>query len=195
MSVFDVLVNTDDLIVLGPPDIIDVNVSIGQQGQRGSVFYARPGDPNSAENKQFFIDQNISPAYGDLFINTQSGSKYGWLYLYNPKVTEIGNQWDELLKLQPPIYSLNTNPSFISGQTTISIPLSDFVTDPLSILTENNFVINLTANNSVPTLLTILSKSIVSNNLDISVSGLKYENSSWSPLTGSIVISMNIAIL
>lgn len=193
MSVFDVLVNTDDLVVLGPPDVIDVNVSIGPQGIRGSTFYMGSGDPNSLTVQQNFLDQNIGLLNGDLFINTQAGSKYGWLYRYNDKPT--GNDWDQVLKLQPPTYSSNIQAIFTAGTTTISINLSDITSLSSSSVTGDNFVINVTANNSVPTLLTIVSKTIVSESLQIQISGLKYQSSAWSTLTGSIVISTDIAII
>ena len=38
MAIFDVVVNTDDLVVLGPPDVIDLAISVGQQGNRGATF-------------------------------------------------------------------------------------------------------------------------------------------------------------
>lgn len=193
MSVFDVLVNTDDLVVLGPPDTIELNVSVGQQGPRGSTFYAGLGDPNELIIQENFLNQNISPASGDIFINTESGSKYGWLYLYNPKV--VGNQWDQVLKLQPPVYSINKETEFVSGLSTITIALSDFTTASIAGLIGDNFIINLTANNAIPTLLTVVSKSIVGENLQIVVSALKYESSSWSSLVDTIVVSMNIAIV
>lgn len=193
MSVFDVLVNTDDLVVLGPPDIIDVNVSIGPQGIRGATVYSGPGDPNSSAIQQLFLDQSISPINGDLFINTQPGAKYGWLYRYNDK--PVGNDWDQVLKLQPPTYSSNIQASFTAGIATISISLSDIANLSASSVTGNNFAINITANNTVPTLLTIVSKTIVSQSLQIEISGLKYQSSAWSALTESIIISTDIAVV
>ena len=34
----DVLLNTDDVVVIGPPESIDLLVDIGPQGTRGSKF-------------------------------------------------------------------------------------------------------------------------------------------------------------
>ena len=43
----DVLLNTEDVVVLGPPDSIDVLVDIGPQGTRGSKIIVGSGDPNT----------------------------------------------------------------------------------------------------------------------------------------------------
>ena len=59
----DVLLNTEDVVVLGPPQTIDVLVDIGPQGTRGSQIFVGVGDPNSVE-----IGQTIR--LNDLYINT-----------------------------------------------------------------------------------------------------------------------------
>lgn len=191
MAIFDVLVNTDDLVVLGPPEIIDLNVSIGSQGQRGATFYVGQGNPNEISISENFLNQNISPASGDLFINTATGSKYGWLYIYNPKI--VGNQWDEVLRLQPALYAIEFAATFESGTSTVSIPLTNFTLP--STVSEDNFVITATVNNSNPAALGISSKTIISSNLEIVFNGVEYVSTSWAPLDGVIDLSINVAVI
>jgi hypothetical protein len=192
MAVFDVLVNTDDLVVLGPPDVIDVSVSIGEKGNRGATFYAGSGNPNVLSVSQNIFGETVTPVSGDIFINTAVGDEYGWLYIYNPKV--VGNQWDQVLKLQPPIYSSKSQVVFSSGLATISIPLSNIISTNFG-LTAENFNVTMTPINSDPTVLTINSVSINGSNLDIVVEAMKYASSTWSQLSQTIFVSINIVVV
>lgn len=192
MAIFDVVVNTDDLVVLGPPDVIDVAVSIGEKGNRGATFYVGSGNPNLASVSQNIFGESVTPISGDLFINTSIGDEYGWLYVYNPKV--VGDQWDQVLKLQPPIYSTQIETTFSSGLSTISIPIADIVVNNVG-LTSSNFNITMTPVFSDPVLLTINSRSINGSNLDIVVEGLKYASSTWTQLSETINISTNITVV
>lgn len=192
MTIFDVVVNTDDLVVLGPPDVIDLAVSIGQQGNRGATFYVGAGSPNNSAISINIFGESITPIAGDIFINTALGSEYGWLYIYNPKI--VGDQWDQILKLQPPIHAVKKNAVFSSGVSTISIPLSDIVASSTG-LTSDNFIVTVTPNYSDPVVLTINSKSIVSTNLNINIEGVKFVSSTWSQLNETIGVEINITVV
>jgi hypothetical protein len=192
-AVFDVVVNTDDIVVLGPPDVINVSVSRGEQGQRGSTFYAGAGNPNDSVVSENVFGSSVTPNDGDVYINAATGSEYGWLYVYNPKVT--GDQWDQVLRLQPPVYATTVTQSFTSGLTTIAIPIADIIPSTITGLTATNYVVTLTPVNSDPTVLTINSKSIVSTNLEVVVEGIKYASAAWSNLTTTIDIAVNITVV
>ena len=69
----DVLLNTDDVVVLGPPETINVQVDIGPTGQRGSQVFVGSGDPN-------VVDIGQTPIYNDLYINTSPGGELGYLF-------------------------------------------------------------------------------------------------------------------
>lgn len=192
MAIFDVVVNTDDLVVLGPPDVVDVSISIGEKGDRGATFYAASGNPNSTAISQNIFGSSVTPIAGDLFINTATGDEYGWLYIYNPKI--VGNQWDQVLKLQPAIYASKIQTTFTAGISTITIPISDIVQSNVG-LTADNFVINLTPHNSDPISTAINSVIINGSNLEISVEAIKYASSAWSSLTGAATFSLTITVI
>jgi hypothetical protein len=192
-AVFDVVVNTDDLVVLGPPDVINVSVSRGEQGPRGSTFYAGAGDPNDSVVSENVFGSAITPIEGDVYINAATGSEYGWLYVYNPKVT--GDQWDQVLRLQPPVFARTVNQSFTNGIGTISIPISDIIPSTITGLTADNYIVTMTAVSTDPTVLTINSKSIVSTNLEIVVEAIKYSSSTWSNVTTATNIAINITVV
>ena len=42
----EVLVSTDSITVVGPPNIVEVLVDIGPTGTRGNRFIVGSGDPN-----------------------------------------------------------------------------------------------------------------------------------------------------
>jgi hypothetical protein len=193
MSIFDVVVNTDDLVVLGPPDVIDLAISIGQQGNRGATFYAGAGNPNDSVVSQNIFGTIITPVAGDIFINTALGSEYGWLYIYNPKI--VGNQWDQVLKLQQPFYAIEEQITFTAGSATVAIPLANILPSGVTESDPDKYIVTLTPKASDPVILTVNSKSIVSTNLSISLEAIKYSSASWSALNETINIYVHIAVV
>jgi hypothetical protein len=184
-AIFDVVVNTDDLVVLAPPAQIDVGIDFGPQGQRGATFYAGSGNPNDSSVSENVFGDIIVPVGGDLFINTSAGANYGWLFIYNPKV--VGNDWDSVLRLNPPIYSRNIEKTFSSGLSTISVPVEDIIPPGVTVSGPYSYVVNLTPIGSDPTALTINSQTISGSNLNIVVEGIKYSGGSWSALNSEII--------
>lgn len=195
MSIFDVVVNTDDLVVFGPPDVIDLSVSIGQQGNRGATFYAGAGSPNNASVSQNIFGTSIVPVAGDIFINTAIGPDYGWLYIYNPKV--VGDAWDQVLRLQQPFYAVQSQITFASGAATLSIPLDSILPPNVSESDPDKYITTITAKNSSPTLITVIDKNIVSTNLEIELSAIKFSGSpaAWSQLNETINLYINVSVI
>jgi hypothetical protein len=194
MSIFDVVVNTDDLVVLAPPTTIDVGVDFGPQGQRGATFYAGSGNPNDAFVSENVFGDVIVPVDGDLYINTAAGANYGWLFIYNPKV--VGDDWDQVLRLNPPMYTRNVEQTFTTGVSTMVIPEEDIV--PLGVVVTGpyDYVVNLTAISTDPTLLTINSQSVSSGNLNIVIEGIKYSGGTWSAMNAETIdISTTITVV
>ena len=106
----------------------------------------------------------------------------------------MGNQWDQVLKLQPAIYASKIQTTFTAGTSTITIPISDIVQSNVG-LTADNFVINLTPHNSDPISIAINSVIINGSNLEISVEAIKYASSAWSSLTGAATFSLTITVI
>ena len=185
MSIFDVVVNTDDLVVLAPPSVIDVGVDFGPQGQRGATFYAGSGNPNDASVTENVFGDVVTPVSGDIYINTAAGANYGWLFIYNPKI--VGNDWDSVLRLNPPMYTRNVEQTFTSGATTMSIPVADILPSGVVISGPYSYVVNLTPINADPVSLTIASQTISGSNLEISIKGIKYSSGSWSNLNSETI--------
>jgi len=195
MTIFDVVVNTDDLVVLGPPNVIDVAVSVGRQGNRGSTYYVGSGNPNISSVSENVFGETITPITGDLFINTSSGAEYGWLYVYNPKI--VGNQWDEALRLQPPFTSFNEELTFSSGVATMTTPISNILPPGVVQNDPDKYIVNITSNYDNPVAVSISSKSIVSSNLEVELKAVKYDiaTSTWSTPSETLELSVNITVI
>ena len=194
MSIFDVVVNTDDLVVLAPPAQIDVGVDFGPQGTRGATFYAGSGNPNDATVSENVFGDIIVPIDGDIYINTAAGANYGWLFIYNPKIT--GDDWDQVLRLNPPIYTRNIELTFTTGAATMAVPVADILPTGVTVSGPYSYVVNLTPINSDPTVLTINSQSLSGSNLNIVVEGIKYSGGSWINLdTDTIDIATTISVV
>jgi len=171
MSIFDVVVDNDQITVLGPPSSLDVAIDIGQQGIRGSKVFAGSGNPNSYS---FGSTELID---GDLFLNTSTGSTYGWLYRYTPKPS--GDQWDSTLRLQTPLYAGTSSVIFTSGQGTVSIPTSSIIPADMTIPNDDNFIIQITpiSNDILIYGIDPDAKGVVGSNFVFTINARKYNTS------------------
>lgn len=192
-AIFDVVVNTDDLVVLASPSVIDVGVDFGPQGQRGATFYAGSGNPNDSSVSENVFGDVIVPVEGDIYINTAAGANYGWLFVYNPKI--VGDDWDQVLRLNPPMYTRNEQTTFSSGSATISVPVADIIPPGVVVSGPYSYVASLTPINSDPTVLTINSQSVSASNLDIVVNGISFSGGSWTSLNSTIDIATTITVV
>jgi hypothetical protein len=186
------VVTSDDLTVLGPPSSIDLQVDIGPQGERGSIFYSGSGDPNT--NTSVFTSNPAS--LNDIYIRTDLGANYGTVYKYVS--LPGGDQWQSILKFQPITYNAIENVTFTSGSATITTTLDDFYVNAPANITTDEISVQLTANNDVPLILSISNKSITSGtnrNLIITVVGAEYSSGSWANMSGSANINLNLSLI
>jgi len=122
-STLDVVIQQDDLVVLGPPSSIDVAVDIGPRGEAGTQLYSGPLNPNDLTFQEFQDIYGDIPRLRDLFLRTDEGPNYGSFYQF----TNVpGNdQWEIVVDLIDAIeLFFDLNPDFIlqpkSGGTGIN---------------------------------------------------------------------------
>jgi hypothetical protein len=190
MSIFDVLLDTSDIVVLGPPSQIDILLDRGSQGERGSRFFVGTGNPNNVG----VLPGGETFLLGDVFVNSSTGAEFGWLYIYVQ--TPSGNVWTPAIRLQPGIYNRNIDATFnSSGIATVTVPLGEISADS-SIIDVNRYVIQITpvfyAN---PIALTINTKSVLSENLQFIVEAIEYVSGSWQPLEGLVELGVTISVV
>jgi hypothetical protein len=182
----DVLLNTDDIVVFGPPDVVEVLVDIGPSGTRGSQVFVGVGDPNLIEIGQ-------TPILNDLYINTSPGSDYGYLYQY---VSEPGGDtWIQILKINPTIYSENHLTTYTAGAASIVIPIADIVTVTGTPLTAENFNVQYSIAHDNPVATGMAVPTLVGTNLTINFTAAEYSGSTWSDFSGEVVTHLFITIV
>jgi hypothetical protein len=133
----DVLLGNEDITVFGPPEVVELLVDVGPQGDRGSQTYVGSGNPNTLMSGSTIFGKQVF--LNDLYINTSPGADYGYLYQYVSQPG--GNLWIEALRINPTIYSKKFLTTYDNGVGQIIIPISDIVTASGTPLTADNFSI------------------------------------------------------
>ena len=189
----DVLLNTEDVVVLGPPQTVDVLVDIGPQGTRGSKFIVGSGEPNAQTSSGVLFGQTL--ILNDMYINVSPGQNYGYLYQYVSQPG--GNTWTEVLHMNPAIYSAIETVPFTSGDGSITIPISNIVSVTGSPLTASNFNIQyqIEAANPIASSVEIPALAGAGTNLVVNLHASQYSGGSWSALTGNKKVHIFISIV
>jgi len=189
----DVLLNTEDVVVLGPPETIDVLVDIGPQGTRGTKFIVGSGEPNPQTSSGVLLGQTL--ILNDMYINVAPGANYGYLYQYVSQPG--GNTWTQVLKVNPAIYSAVETVAFTSGEGSITIPISNIVTVSGSPLNASNFSVQfqIEGANPIASSMEIPALAGAGTNLVINFDAVQYSGGSWSALTGSKTVHLFISIV
>jgi hypothetical protein len=189
----DVLLSNDDITVLGPPEVVELLVDIGPTGQRGSKFFVGIGEPNTLTSSGSIFQETIN--LYDMYINSAPGVNYGYMYQY---ISETGgNTWVQVLKISPTLYSKRHTVTFASGEASISIPIANIVTVSGTPLTASNFNVQYSIQNTVPVASSVEIPALVGagTNLVVNLNASKYESSSWSNLTGEVVVHLFITVV
>ena len=189
----DVLLNTEDVVVLGPPDSIDLLVDIGPQGTRGSKIIVGSGEPNTLTASGVLFGNTL--ILNDMYINTAPGENYGYMYQY---ISQAGaNTWIEILKVSPAIYSSVETISFTSGAGSITIPISNIVTVSGSPLTASNFNVQfqIEGANPIASSMEIPALAGAGTNLVINFDAVQYSGGSWANLSGNKTVHLFISIV
>jgi len=189
----DVLLNTEDVVVLGPPDSVDVLVDIGPQGTRGSKIIVGSGEPNAQTSSGVLLGTTL--ILNDIYIQTDPGADYGYMYQYVSQPG--GNTWVEVLSISPAIYSAIQTLSFSSGSASTTIPISNIVTVTGSPLTASNFNVQfqIEGANPIAASMEIPALAGAGTNLVINFDAVQYSGGSWSALTGSKTVHLFISIV
>ena len=189
----DVLLNTEDVVVLGPPDTVDVLVDIGPQGTRGTKIIVGSGEPNTQTSSGVLLGTTL--ILNDMYIQTDPGADYGYMYQYVSQPG--GNTWVEVLNINPAIYSAIETVSFTSGAGSITIPISNIVTVTGSPLTASNFNVQYQIENANPIASSMEVPALVGpgTNLVINFDAVQYSGGSWSNLSGSKTVHIFISIV
>ena len=189
----DVWLNTDDITVLGPPEVVELLVDIGPKGDRGSQTYVGSGNPNSLMSGTTLFGNEI--LLNDLYINTSPGANYGYMYQYISQPG--GNSWVEILEINPTIYSKSFLTTYVDGVAEIVIPISNIVTVSGTPLTADNFSIQYSVAHTNPVATSMQVPGLVGSGtqLVINFSGIEYTGSAWQNIDDSVTTHIFITIV
>jgi hypothetical protein len=196
MNEFDVVLGTEDLLVLGPVDNVEVQVDIGPTGRRGSKYYVGSGDPNTPG----VIPLTDTPQIGDFFINSSTASDFGWLYVYQAGQNNVVS-WQKAVKLQPSLYSTNLTVNFNNGLATGSNApsmLISEITSDTSIINTSRYVVQLTPLYADPIVLTLQQKRISAPNFErlfLDLRAMYFSSGAWIPVTGQVTIGTTVSVV
>jgi hypothetical protein len=189
----DVLLDNDDITVLGPPEIVELLIDIGATGTRGSQAFVGIGNPNTVSIGQ-------TPLLNDLYINISPGADYGYLYQY---VSQPGGEvWIEVLKLNPVIYSVNHATTYVNGSAQIVIPISNITSATL--LTASNFSVQFSIVNDNPVSSSMSIPELVGDNDNLVINFKAVEHRTdidsgpygdWAVLEGQVTTHLFITIV
>ena len=191
----DVVLTTDELLVLSGPSSINVEVDFGPEGERGSLFFVSVGNPNTALTGQ-------TPKAKDLCVNIlKTDNEYSYVYQYNSDGAD-GFQWYPIIKLSPLQYNKILTGTFVDGSKVFNIPVSYIVDEETSqTLTSANFNITYSIPNDSPIASSIEIGSFTNDPvsglqvLPVTVNAVEYTGSVWQDLTGVKTVHFVISIV
>jgi hypothetical protein len=191
----DVVLTTDELLVLSGPSSVNVEVDFGPEGERGSLFYVSVGNPNTALTGQ-------TPKAKDLCVNIlKTDNEYSYVYQYNSDGAN-GFQWYPIIKLSPLQYNKILTGTFVDGSKVFNIPVNYIVDEETSqTLTSANFNITYSIPNSNPLASSIEIGSFTNDPVSglqvipVTVNAVEYVSSAWQDLTGVKTVHFVISIV
>ena len=191
----DVVLTTDELLVLSGPSSVNVEVDFGPEGERGSLFFLSVGNPNTALTGQ-------NPKAKDLCVNIlKTDNEYSYVYQYNSDGAN-GFQWYPIIKLSPLQYNKILTGTFVDGSKVFNIPVSYIVDEETSqTLTSANFNITYSIPNENPIASSIEIGSFTNDPvsglqvLPVTINAVEYASSTWQDLTGVKTVHFVISIV
>lgn len=183
----DVVLTTDDLVVLGGPSSVVVKTDFGSTGDRGSLIFVNSGSPDISGN----VPQ--TPKLLDTYINILPTDPNGeYLTMYQYQLINGVNTWVPLVKLGADSYASVESLEFTTGAASLSIPLSSITSQ--SGITESNLCINLSVDGASPIALS-KTVSVAAGQVNISITAAQFSSSTWSALSGDYKANIAITVV
>jgi hypothetical protein len=194
--VVDIVLDSEELTVLGGPSQVSVQVDLGADGDRGSIFLVGSGLPVTDQETNILIGTGIIVQPFDVYINTQNKKMYQYILADGGTPT-----WVEFLSIIPNNYSINKTAVFTEdGETTISdISINDIVDSnfisQISSLTSANFNVQCSIVGSLPIASSVSVSNPTGGNLPITLSAIEFDGTTWSNLSGEKTVHLFITVV
>lgn len=191
----DVILDTEDLLVLGGPQEVSVDIDFGPKGDRGSLIFSVAGNPNQSS-----VQLPVTPLPYDLALNVlTSDAEYLTVYQY---ISQDGIQsWTKLAQIVPNVGIQKLPVTFTDGFATIVVDVST-VTSENAVLPINFGVVHsiqqLVDNYPIASSFKIADAFVEldgKDNLSITFSAAEFDGTSWEPVSGLRAISLFITVV
>lgn len=184
----DTIISNDEVVVIGPPASVTITTDVGPQGERGAIFFSGIGEPNS--------ELLSNPKVGDLYINRESGSDYGTIYILS--ATPGGQTWVKSLKFSPTVYSTQSLVSFAAGSGSTSFLLSDFYPDAPDSLSASDILVQATIELDNPAFVSVSDKVITEvdsvRTFEINVNAAELDSGSVSAMATAASVNFILTV-
>lgn len=188
----DVSLASDSLVVLSGPEVVNVEVDLGPQGDRGSLIFVGNGNPD-------LVDIGQTPNIFDMYINLlTTDPNYLMVYQY---VEVLGTvQWQPLTKLIPNTYTKNESINF-DVDNSCRIPIANIVDPSYVGNTEaSNFSVQATFSTSAgfPIVSSIKTEVVTESgiqNLKITFYAKEFDGTDWIDISGSRTANLHISVV
>lgn len=180
----NVLVANDDITVYGGPEVVELQLGVGEKGTRGSITHIGAVNPITETLGSAITDDLL---VGDLYINAGTGEKNSYLYKYVKNGNT--NQWVEVMHLGPTGLNSILLVDFTDGVGTKTIQQASVTGSSAVTLTRDDFVIRQSVEYTAPVSCSVSSVSTDGSNLTINFKAASFDMTAgtWSKLTADAV--------
>jgi hypothetical protein len=180
----NVLVANDDITVYGGPEVVELQLGVGEKGIRGSITHIGSVNPIT-ETLGSAITNDL--LVGDLYINAGTGEKNSYLYKYVKNGNT--NQWVEVMHLGPTGLNSILLVDFTDGAGNKTIQQASVTGSSAVTLTRDDFVIRYSVEYTEPVSCSVSSVSTDGSNLTINFKAASFDMAAgtWSKLTADAV--------
>jgi hypothetical protein len=184
----DIVLDSEELVVLGGPSQVSVQVDLGGDGDRGSIFVVGSSEPNSITEDN--VISGITVQSFDMYINTQNKKMYQYIAGDGGTLT-----WVEVLSIIPNTYSVNKSVTFTDGDGTISDIALTSITDDSTGMTAGNFNVQHSIIGSAPIASAVSVSNPSAGKLPITVHASEFDGTDWNDLSGSRTVHLLITVV
>jgi hypothetical protein len=180
----NVLVANDDITVYGGPEVIELQLGVGEKGTRGSITHVGSVNPITGTLGSAITNDLL---VGDLYINAGTGEKNSYLYKYVKNGNSL--EWVEVMHLGPTGRNSILIVDFTDGVGTKTIPQESVTGSSAVTLTRDDFVIRQSVEYTEPVSCSVSSVSTDLANLTINFKAASFDMAAgtWSKLTADAV--------
>lgn len=198
----DIVLDSEELTVLGGPSEINVELNVGATGKRGVFIFADFPLPTSP-----LATFSSPPVLHDLYIVLDPGSDF-YLTMFQYLLQDGVLTWIEVIQLTLNSYNTSRTVNFVNGVGEAQIdafelgfgknvPLPEIVnsknyvsiqatpnhTDPMSMSIEVNDLVSITSEETLSGLITYI---------PVTFHAVEYVGGSWQQVNGDRVVSMSV---